>query len=372
MTATQPATSQPDTRTSRANNFDAVRLAAALCVAIEHTVTHLNTRFLWYTPGNGRWFPDSVAVFFILSGGMVYASAASCRRRGKPVRVYLRNRYLRIAPAIYTYLAVIVAVLAAAGFITAATATSPHLAAWAVSHILLAPVYHPTELAGFGVGVVNGSLWTIPVEVGYYLLVPVLVWAAARWGARSMLTAAFAVGAASLVGYSALGGQQTSMTVGKLLGVTFLPWLGYFTIGVVATRKWPRLPHRRWWVLAAAVGYGALWLLRRHVAPEIGQVIALGAALPLAYLTFTVAHHGPAVLRKITEKIGDLSFGVYIWHMPVVNLLIWWGIPAGIGGTWLVLAVVAVTVGLAYCSWHTVEKHALRLKRYTSRPVGTP
>lgn len=367
MTATAARPSAVPTRRP-ANCFDALRLAAALAVAVEHATIHLDGRFLWFTPANGWWFPDGVPVFFILSGAMVYASAMKCAEQGRPVTDYLVNRFIRVAPAIYAYAAVMTAVLLAVGALSAGQLASPGFAAWAASHLSLAPVYHPALFTGFGVGVVNGSLWTIPAEVSFYLAVPLLVWLARRSGFKAMAATAFALGVVSLAVVSFLGGQGTDMLGAKLLLVTFLPWLGYFVVGIVAARVWDRIPHH-WTLVAAAVGaYAATWVLRRSVEPELSQALGLVSAIPLAYLAFMVGHRGPAFLHRLTGRIGDLSFGVYIWHMPVVNLLLWWAIaPGSLSGQLAVIVATTMSLLLAALSWHLVERRALKLKRYTSR-----
>ncbi|MCI4061985.1 acyltransferase [Micromonospora sp. R77] len=364
--------SAPPRTERRRNCFDALRLLAALCVLVQHATAHLDTGFLWLGHGHGLWFYDGVMAFFILSGGMVYASAERCRRDGRPYREYLRNRFLRIVPALYAYLAVMVVALLALRVVPLGAAHSTPFLAWATSNLALFPVYHPALFHGFGSGVVNGSLWTIPVEVSFYLLLPGLVWLAHRVGFRAMVTVAFTVGVAGTVLLAALGGETTERLDAKLLAVTCWPWLAVFVVGIAAARVWSRLPQHWTLAVAAVLLYQAANLGRQQVGPAWAPVVAVAAALPLAYLLFWVGHHGPAVLRRTTERIGDLSFGVYIWHMPVVNLLLWSGIAGQLHGTALVTLAIALTGMIAYASWHLVEKPALRHKRYSSRPGALP
>lgn len=377
MTATLGAARHPDTSAqpllgtlSRDNAFDAMRLFAAICVAIQHTVIHLDGNFLWYTADNGLWFPDGVAMFFILSGSMVYASAEKCIREQRPIRAYLTNRVLRIAPAIYAYLLVTVVALLATSVIDLRQLATPDLLLWLVTGLLLAPVYHPDLFHSFGTGYVNGSLWTIPVEFGFYLVVPALVWTAARAGFRRMLAALSIISVLAVLTFAALGGQDTDRLDARVLGATCLPWLGYFAVGIAITRVWRRLPQHWLVVVAATAVYLGCWMWRRSVDPETSMVIAVvAAAIPLAYVTFWVGHHAPAFVRRTTSRIGDLSFGVYIWHMPLINFAIWAGVPKSHPqSTWIVVAILAATLTAALLSWHGVEKPALRLKRYSSRP----
>lgn len=359
--------STPDRR--RDNCFDLLRLVAALGVVVQHAVEHLAAPFLWFAPGSGRWFGDGVPMFFIISGGMVYASARRCREQGRPWRDYLRNRLLRIAPALYAYAAVMAAFLVLSGIVAGRALVGTQFLGWLGSTLLLVPVYHPPLLAEFGTGVVNGSLWTIPVEVGFYLLVPVLVLAAARWSFAAMLAGAGAVAVAGVALLAAAAEHGGDGLGGRLLAVSVLPWLGFFLLGIWWHRVWDRAPQSPWVALAALAGYVATAVVRRHTGDGAEVAVALLGGLPLSYLVYWLAYHGGGALRRVTDRLGDLSFGVYIWHMPVINLLLWAGFDGlALPGTAAVLVVVALTACCALLSWHLVEKPALRLKSYSSRP----
>src|SRR5262245_53434179 len=96
---------------ARAGNcFDFLRLFAAVTVVVSHSVEHLRLSFLWLVPHGRFWFYDGVALFFILSGFLVYRSCKKCLENDLPVWNFYTNRFLRVAPAIYVY-AVIAAVL---------------------------------------------------------------------------------------------------------------------------------------------------------------------------------------------------------------------------------------------------------------------
>ncbi len=58
----------------------------------------------------------------------------------------------------------------------------------------------------------------------------------------------------------------------------------------------------------------------------------------------------------------DLSYGVYVWHAPIINLLLVLGIPSP-------LLVIVLTFFFAILSWFLVEKPALKLKRQSLKPI---
>ena len=87
---------------SRNNNFDIIRLVAAMQVAVSHTFNHLHVptqiNFMGGGEGMSIKFPfPGVIVFFVISGFLVTASL----ERNKNIKHYIINRVLRIVPALY-------------------------------------------------------------------------------------------------------------------------------------------------------------------------------------------------------------------------------------------------------------------------------
>lgn len=355
-------------QSARRNCFDALRLFAALAVVVQHSVTHLGAPLPWYSLVGRAWFYDGVTAFFILSGLMVFRSAERCADEGRPWREFYRNRALRIIPAVYAYVIVAVVALLAVGALAVRELMTPQGAVFLTSHALLAPVYHPPMLADFGVGVLNGSLWTIPVEVSFYLIVPLLVLAAKRTGPWVMLAVLATVSAAAIGAFALIGGAAAEGTAAKLYSVTFLPWLWFFVIGIAWSRLWVVAPKSGWLAAAGLATYAALAWVRAGLEPGGGVLLTALAAVPLSYSLVWLGYHGPKVLRRLPDRIGDLSFGTYIWHMPVVNLLIFYGARDwAVPGLVKVLAAVVVSLVLAAFSWWLVERPALRRKNYSLR-----
>jgi peptidoglycan/LPS O-acetylase OafA/YrhL len=64
---------------------------------------------------------------------------------------------------------------------------------------------------------------------------------------------------------------------------------------------------------------------------------------------------------------NDVSYGLYIYHFPIVNVIIETNRAGGIG--WVAVALVA-SVGCAVASWIFVERPFLRRKKAALRQVG--
>ncbi|MBA3736312.1 MAG: acyltransferase, partial [Actinobacteria bacterium] len=156
--------------TRRSNNFDFLRLFAAASVVITHSIANLDgTSFLWLDGDQQAFFYDGVPMFFILSGYLVYRSAQQNYDAGRPKRAYLRNRALRVLPAIAVYFAIVVIVELLFYGVPAVSALKWPSSLWR------------------GIHFPNGSLWTIPVEISFYLAVPVFLWFERRAGTVRLL-----------------------------------------------------------------------------------------------------------------------------------------------------------------------------------------
>jgi len=162
----------------RVNNFDLIRLLAALQVVLCHSVLYLDLHFgvlfdhfmhvLDYFPG--------VPIFFVTSGFLISSSL----RRHPGLRNYFRNRLLRIYPALYLSFFLTVGLLAALGYLTWNVVSDPQFALWIFTQLTIAPFYDIPRLIGFGHGDINCSLWTIPVELQFYIVLPLLMFSISK------------------------------------------------------------------------------------------------------------------------------------------------------------------------------------------------
>src|SRR5690606_19567981 len=90
---------------------------------------------------------------------------------------------------------------------------------------------------------------------------------------------------------------------------------------------------------------------------------------PLAAVTFAGAFSAPSLAHTLLRR-QDISYGVYIYHVPVMNMFLYYGYKDELKFTFLTVAI-AIVVGIA--SWLLVEKPSLRRKRRASHPIeATP
>jgi peptidoglycan/LPS O-acetylase OafA/YrhL len=343
---------------SQPNIFDFLRLIAAGTVLIGHTNSELGTNVGWGVFG----LVDGVPMFFIMSGMLVYASAEKIANTTGKWWHFFANRYLRVAPAIYAFAVLVPVLLALIGAVTWRSLVQFDLVVWLGSSLLLLPNYDPMIWSDVGTGVMNGPLYTIPAEVSFYLVVPILVLAARRFGFWRMIACMFAV---SLVG-AFFANQGDPLTI-AVLHHTFLERAGCFTAGIILSKYATRIP-LRWTLMLAAT---AAYLVLQIFGPGnfiYGAFKPVLIAAPLAYMILFAGLRGPKGLQTLTRKVGDLSYGTYIWHYFVINVFIWFSLDGPVA----TIGVLIVTLGLAAASWFGLERRALKLKPVTLRSEPQP
>lgn len=349
------------TNQSRLNNFDLIRLVAALSVVLYHSTKHLHLDFGLLGDvalGYYRLFPG-VPVFFVVSGYLVSASYL----RSTSVSSYARKRALRILPALWLVTVCSLLMVAAFGFVTWQIVTTPRFVAWLAGQLTIMPLYNPPFLRDFGVGALNGSLWTIPVEIGFYVAVPVIFGLANRLQLRGR-SLDLLLGALILASFGfnlwIIGHPDNHSSVAmKLLKFSTLSHLYMFLFGVL-------LQLHQSWVRAALVGKAVPWLAAYLIYAWGGHALGMTHAavfdllgqMLLAHCVIAVAFTAPSVSHRLLRE-NDISYGVYLFHMPIVNAVLHLGYS---GDRWLLVWPVVGSMICASLSWVHVEKPALALK----------
>ena len=199
---------------------------------------------------------------------------------------------------------------------------------------------------------VNGSLWTIPFELKCYLLMALAAMGGLlrlRWVllAALVISAAVYLGPAPAAqGWSAAFHWQQERRFLLEFGLYFFAGtaLQVFRIQDSAART------------AGAVVLG--WALAAAAWAADLKLLALWLALPATVVA--LANAATPGLRA-AGRFGDLSYGTYIYAFPVQQTLIW-SLRDRMPWSALLLLTLAITLALAFASWHLVEKRALRLK----------
>jgi len=335
------------------NNFDLLRLFAASQVVCGHTVSHLDLslgKFDWIVAA----FPG-VPIFFVLSGFLISAAW----ERNPNLFVYGKNRVLRIFPALWTCILLTIAVAVVFGF----SFFSAEALLWVVLQGI-GLIYTPGFLDSFGFGSYNGSLWTIPVELQFYVILPAIYFLASRHGTASHWSIAgllvFLVAAYLYLHHApALDDPELEPLEFKLVRYSFIPHVYLFFAGVLM---------QRFQIHACTVirGKGLYWIIAYLVFASyepLNEWGELAGRLMLGITVISVAFTMPGLSRKLLSDT-DISYGVYIYHGLLINIFV----ELGKTDNWLFGAgIFVLTYLLGYLSWIIVEKPCIRRKAQTIR-----
>lgn len=357
----------------RTNNFDLLRLIAAVQVVVVHGLDHL--RPIGSAIPSWQWIVESfpgVPIFFAISGFLISLSY----ERSGDLKTYFQNRALRIYPGLWMCVAFSIASVAVLSPTTFQVGIG-HFAVWVLSQLSIGQFYNPVWLRQYGVGVLNGSLWTIPVELQFYLILPViyhflgLAHRRGTWGLALLLLLCW-LRPWQFAGVHAVvedrffahtpGGAQPSLWY-KLLGVTFIPYVYLFILGILIQRNWQRIAPwiaGRWplWLVA----YVGVALGLHRLGLTVGTNTPTPISVPfLLALVFSLAYSAPTLADRILRR-HDFSYGIYIYHMPVLNAFMVLGLAPDRSA---IVPILGMTFLLAAASWVIIERPALRRKRQT-------
>jgi peptidoglycan/LPS O-acetylase OafA/YrhL len=346
----------------RENNFDLIRLFAALQVLMAHSAGHLSVDVASFYPFYSLMvlmsYAPGVPVFFVISGFLIPMSWD----RAPSFQQYVWNRALRIYPGLWACLIFSIAIIFVSGVMPDSIF---NFVSWLLAQITFLQFYDPDFLRGFGVGVINGSLWVIPVMLQFYLLFPILALAAKR---NKFSWIVFLVIALAVMIFLRNYMNGNSSIFAKIIHVSIFPYLFLFLSGFIFRKIYEKYPY-------IFSGKALLWcsiyiiwvLIENHFEIKgssgnnlnIISIIILSAVI--TSVAFTYTH-----LSGLILKGNDLSYGLYIYHMPIVNLLIFHQL-VGLFG--FLLTIIA-TFFMAIISYRFIEKPALGIKKYSLRWVN--
>ncbi|MEO6287006.1 MAG: acyltransferase [Dyadobacter sp.] len=336
----------------KVNNFDLIRILAAIQVLVLHSIYHLNiTDSAWFAPWS--FFPG-VPIFYALSGYLISASY----ERSTSLKQYFRNRALRIFPGLWACLLLTVLVTSLLGF----NYINKSAPIWLISQ-MFGFIYTPYFLADFGFGSYNGSLWTISVELQFYMMLPlVYLLMGKRKQSNNILLLVFLLFLAfTLATKLWLPGMATDHETKfeKLLRYSFLPHFYLFLAGVIMQRF---QFYKSEWIH----GKGLYWIIgyiavQSFVATSDIPALSVFSLLLLTVCAISLAYTGDGLAHKVL-KGNDISYGVYIYHGLILSLLVYLKYmqsPVYLG----VVLVGALVLG--YLSWIFVEKPFMLKKKQT-------
>jgi peptidoglycan/LPS O-acetylase OafA/YrhL len=336
---------------TRSNNFDALRLFAALMVIYGHGFNMSGGigPGLWGVP----FARVGLDVFFAISGYLVTGSW----ERTPGLWTFLMKRGLRLFPGLLLCTAF-------GAFVVGPLATTlplgdyfrtwntykyfANVALW--QRLYLPHVFEELH----DPGVVNGSTWSLVPEVLCYLTVPLLALMpglARRW---ALVLGGVACGALGLWLFYGYDGPTVVFYNTDLKYM--LVQVPFFFVGALFRLLEPAdgsIYRADFALLGFTLNWGiSSWFGAWNIPVEW---------LTLPYMAICFGRMSMPVLRQ-AARFGDLSYGLYLYAFPVQQLVFHYRPVDRPHDVWAIPLCVLLSLPLAFLSWHLVEKPALLLK----------
>ncbi len=356
------------------NNFDLLRLIAALMVLFGHSFDLTGTPEPLNQLNEVGWGSVGVLIFFSISGFLVARSWDFDRHIG----AFAAKRALRLLPGLIVALLLSALVL---GPIVTTLPLGSYLSDPTTKNYILGNATLQSDFTLPGVFAhtiypvaVNGSLWTLPVEAKAYLLLAAfgVLGLLVRVRAAMLILSVYAAlamfpgirqslplgahYAAYLVDIQMPAGTVAQVSTTPSVFIPYLDFLAAFGIGagMYQLRRWiPIL-----WSMSAA--FFIAIVLTVIIAGRFALAGSEVMVLVLPYLVLCIAYRSRRWVR-LPSWWGDYSYGIYIYAFVVQQALSHW---LSLRSGWVMFVLATpITLALAACSWHFVERRALSLKR---------
>lgn len=335
----------------RSNNFDLLRLLAALIVLISHSFPLAGKQSATWGGIFFGYDPSVIAVsaFFVISGFLI---AGSLERR--TLSEYVQARALRIIPALAVTVVVTALIL---GPLFTTLPLLEYFSSPDTLYYLGNTIPYKTTFTLPGVfqdlpfaGGVNGSLWTLPIEAFCYLLLAVVF----LIGRRSLILVlpVLALIALYFLWDFAVAPIESVALFGTTKTSSVARYGFLFLMGAVLWFFKDKIPFKG--------GLAATCVVLLLIGSQIGYW-RYAILIFLPYVLLYLAYRKPVFVAGI-RKLGDLSYGTYLFAFPIQQSIVSLS-DKSINGWWLAIAASVIAMSLAWLSWHYIEKPALSFKR---------
>jgi len=320
---------------------------------IYHTFIHLNNGILpnYLTFIN---FIPGVPAFFFVSGFLIYASFIKTSN----IRIYAKNRFFRLFPGLFFVTCGGLFVLLFSEWDNLTINDIPTYITWFLAQISIGQVYNPSLFNNVGIGVINGALWTITVEILFYMFVPIIFLIERKFKYFIYLLFCLSFFLYSFGGSYFENYYFFGKNLFRYLEFTPLVWGWMFCLGIICYKNIELINKYIKYFYLAIIPMIALINLS---IPEsvfftpFTNRLGLFYFLPLILLILYLSFATPVIKLNF-----DLSYGVYIWHLVVINFLLELNINS-------IFIACLLVILISLFSWYLIEKPFLNKKQISIR-----
>jgi peptidoglycan/LPS O-acetylase OafA/YrhL len=300
-----------------------------------------------------KLFDGHIAVcgFFIISGFLIIRSCWS----SNSLKDYFIKRCKRLLPAYF-----IVIIICTFGFSLFSKLSiteyfrSPQLIKYLIANVLFMNFLQPSLPGVFvdNIGTaINGSLWTIKIEIGFYIIVPIIAYILSKLKTKRRINI-FLI-CLYIFGYIY---NFICLYISKKMENRFIEELAhqlpgfmqFFSVGIFCAVNYNMVRKYEKYLIIPSI---IILIFYYSIGNEI--LLPVGLGLIIMFIGFN--------FHKLNNigKIGDYSYGVYIFHFPIIQILVALGY-FKTNKNIALLIVMGTVFTVAYISWHFFERKVLK------------
>lgn len=305
-----------------------------------------------------------VDLFLVISGFVIALSALSDRHDATGQQNFLVRRLARIAPLYWLTILVCVFLLRPSVIDLPVSQAAWHLLSHFGFFHNLFPATH---------GSINGPNWSLGLEMQFYLFIALVIPWLARWRPVSLLLVAITVGVAyRWLCTLALPPGIATPAVQQVYVLQLPGTIDQFACGIALALVIHKPTRVTQWLLRASYVRTVAWLaasaavlyLCAHflftieywssAAMMIGWRLPLSIGFALLVAAAICLPHPNQAWTWPLRYLGNISYGVYLWHLPVLLTLQKRMDPTE--PSHLLAATLVITLVIAAISWHVFER----------------
>ena len=330
---------------SEKNSFDFLRFLFAFSVFVTHFGILSNTNLFWW-PISGTM---GVSGFFVISGFLIMRSFIRCKNIGD----YAIKRLRRIVPA---YMLIVILCALSLSLISSLPIhdyfSSKVFFKYLLANLSFLNFIQPTLPEVFTnnpLPFVNGSLWTIKIELTLYAFVPILAIFSKR--KSIFIFAGLYILAFLFIYYMTYLYQQTNNGLYIILRRQFLGQFRFFISGIIMLFYFDTIKNNLKYFLPISLIIVLLHYFFSHWTIDF--------LFPFSFAVVIVSFVYGFKKLSVLTKYGDFSYGFYLFHFPVIQTMIYFGFFKENPVLLFVLCFFVILL-LSVLSWHLLEKRVLK------------